>query len=81
MPCMLGQPVSLSTPTQHKACADLEKKIQRGSKFDKVFFSFFFLVEGIEVPNTAIKGPTLARQRNAIQFKWRFAGVPMTALL
>ena len=38
------------------------KFCQRGSKFD----NFFLVDEGIEHPNTAINGPSLARQRNAI---------------
>ena len=48
---------------------------------------FFFLVDGgIEDPNTALKGPSLARQQNAIEMaflwlmplkmKWPFAGGP-----
>ena len=43
------------------------KFCQRESKYDNVFLCFSFLVdEGIEDPNTAINGPSLARQRNAI---------------
>ena len=46
------------------------------SKFDNVFFLLFFLFKvegGIEYPNTAINGPSPARQRNAIEmaFPWR----------
>ena len=60
-------------------------KIMRGprkfclseSNFDNVLFLFVFLVEGREDPSTTISGPSSARQRNAI--KWRFAGVPMMA--
>ena len=56
---------------------------QRGSKFDKVFF--FFLVDGgIEDPNTALIGPSSARQRNAIEmaFCWRADdGPPWNAVL
>ena len=50
------------------------KFCQRGSKFENVFFSILFYVdEGIEDPNTTISGPSLARQRNAIEmsFRWR----------
>ena len=54
------------------------KFCQRGSNFDNVFFFFFFLVdEGREDPSTTISGPSSARQRNTI--KWRFAGGPMMA--
>ena len=43
------------------------KFCQKGYKFDNVFFLFLFLVdEGIEDLNTAINGPSLTRQRNAI---------------
>ena len=50
----------------------------RGSNFDNIFFSFFFLVdEGRKDPKTIINGPSWARQRNAII--WWFAGVPMMA--
>ena len=44
------------------------KFCQRGSKFDNIFllFLFFLVDEGIEDPNTAINGPSSARQRNAI---------------
>ena len=47
-----------------------KKFCQRGSKFDNVSL---FLVELIEDPNTAINGPSLARQRNAIlmAFRWQ----------
>ena len=37
------------------------KFCQRGSKFDNIFF-FFFLVEGIEDPNTTIYRPLSACQ-------------------
>ena len=49
------------------------KFCQRGSKFDVVFCCVFLVYERIEDPNTAINGPTLARQRNAIKmaFRWR----------
>ena len=49
------------------------KFCQRGSNFDKVFL----VDEGREDPSTTIRGPSSARQRNAI--RWRFAGVPMMA--
>ena len=54
------------------------KFCQRGSKFDNVFCCFFCLFfhlvdEGIEDQNTAINGPSSARQRNVIEmaFRWR----------
>ena len=56
------------------------KFCQRGSNFDVFFFLlfFFFLVdESREDPSTTISGPSEARQRNAI--KWRFAGMPLMA--
>ena len=46
------------------------KFFQRGSKF----VNFFFLVDKrIEDTNTAINGPSSARQRNTIEmaFRWR----------
>ena len=52
---------------------------KRGAKFDDVFF---LVDKGIEDTNTAINGPSSARQRNAINetpLKWRFAGGPMVA--
>ena len=39
------------------------KFCQRGSTFDNVFL----VDEGIEDPNTAINGPSSARQQNAIK--------------
>ena len=43
------------------------KFCQRESKYDNVFLFLVFLVDdGIEDPNTALNGPSLARQRNAI---------------
>ena len=56
------------------------KFCQRGSKFE-VFFAFL-VDEGIEDPNTAINGPLLAHQRNAISmaFRWRADdGPPLNA--
>ena len=48
--------------------ADLEKNFQRGSKFYNDFFVVVFLVDkGIEDPNTAINGPSSARQRNTTE--------------
>ena len=50
------------------------KFCQRGPKFDNVFFFVFFLVDGEkEDPNTTLIGPSLARQRNAIEMavRWR----------
>ena len=49
------------------------KFCQRWSKFDKVSL----VDEGIEGPNVTINGPSSARQRNVI--KWRFAGGPIMA--
>ena len=58
--------------------ARIKKFCQRGSNFDNVFFVLFFLIdEGREDPSTTISGPSSARQRNAI--KWRFAGVLIMA--
>ena len=48
---------------------------QRGSNFDNVFF--FKVDEGRENPSPTLSGPSSARQRNAIE--WRFAGMPMNA--
>ena len=39
--------------------------------------TFLLVYKGIEGPNTTTNGPSLARQRNAI--KWRFTGRPMMA--
>ena len=47
------------------------KFCQRGSNFD----NNFLVDDGREDPSTTLSGPSSARQRNAI--KWRFAGVPM----
>ena len=62
---------------------DLQKK-HRHARIQKVLSEgvqhsqrFFKLMRGREDPNTTINGPSSARQRNAI--KWRFAGVPMMA--
>ena len=49
------------------------KFCQRGSNLDIVFL----VDEGREDPSTTISGLSMARQRNAI--KWRFAGVLMMA--
>ena len=47
---------------------------QRGSNFENVLFSFL-VDEGREDPNTTIRGPSLAHQRNAstvqMAFRWR----------
>ena len=42
---------------------------------DKFFVCVFLVDEGKGGSNTTMNGPSSARQRNAI--KWRFAGVPM----
>ena len=55
-------------------CADPESFVRGGPTFTTFFFK---LMRGREDPNTTINGPSSARQRNAI--KWRFAGVPMMA--
>ena len=46
------------------------KFCQNGSKFDIVFF---LVDEAIEDPNTAINGPSSARQQNTISmaFRWQ----------
>ena len=43
------------------------KFCQRGSKFDNFFYCIFLADRGIEDPNTALIGPSLARQRNACE--------------
>ena len=50
------------------------KFCQRRSNFDNVFFK---VDEGREGPSPTLCGPSSARQRNAI--KWRFAGMPLNA--
>ena len=48
------------------------KLCQMESKFDKFFFFFFLVDEGIEDRNTAINGLLSARQRNILMaFRWR----------
>ena len=42
------------------------KFCQRGPNLITFFFFFFFFGDGIEDPNTALNGPSSARQRNAI---------------
>ena len=49
----------------------------RGSRWCNFDNLFPLVEEGRDDPSTTISGPSLARQRNAI--KWRFAGVPMIA--
>ena len=45
---------------------------------DPTLTTFVFKVdEGREDPSPTLSGPSSARQRNAI--KWRFAGMPMNA--
>ena len=70
------------------------KFYQRGSKFDNVFFLFFFFVDGWRKDqNTTISGPLSARQRAIIcspaghyllasetPLEWCFSGVSMMAL-
>ena len=58
------------------SCADPES-FARGGPTLTGFFVFLFFNEGNEDPNNTKCGPSLARQRNAI--KWRFAGGPMMA--
>ena len=53
--------------------ADPESFVRGGPHLIMFFFCFVFLVdEGLEDPNTAINGPTSARQRYAIEmaFGW-----------
>ena len=52
------------------------KFCQMVSNFDNVVFK---VDEGREDPSPTLSGPSSARQRNAI--KWRFAGMPMNAQL
>ena len=56
------------------ACADPESFV-RGAQlqlFIFVFFLFsFFIDEGRKDSNTTISGPSMARQRNAIQMAFR----------
>ena len=51
------------------ACADPESFVRGGPNFIKTFL----VDRGKEDPNTAINGPSSARQRNAINiaFRWR----------
>ena len=55
----------------------IKKVLSEGFNFDNVFFSFFSCW-GKDDPNTALIGPSSARQRNAIQmaFRWRAADGP-----
>ena len=52
-----------------------QESLSEGVNFDIVFFFlFFFLIDkGREDPNSTIRGPSLARQQNAIDmaFRWR----------
>ena len=50
------------------------KFCQRGSNFDNVFLK---VDEGREDPSPTLSGPSSARQRTGIN--WRFAGMPMNA--
>ena len=56
--------------------ARIQKVLPEGSNFEG-FLGVCLVVERREDPNTTICGPTSARQRNAI--KWRFACVPLVA--
>ena len=58
----------------HDSCADPECFV-RGDPNLKTFV--FKVDEGREDPSPTLSGPSSARQRNAI--KWRFAGMPMNA--
>ena len=71
--------LSYHTPDgMYRSCADPESFVRGGPTLTTFFFLLFFLVdEGREDPSTTISGPSSARQRNAI--KWRFAGVPKMA--
>ena len=58
----------------HDSCADPEGFV-RG---DPTLTTFVFIVDKErEHPSATLSGPSSARQRNAI--KWRFAGMPMNA--
>ena len=48
-------------PKGHNSCADPEIFVRGGPNL-----IFFLVDEGIEVPNTTINGPSLARQQNDI---------------
>ena len=48
-------------------CADSESFVRGGPNL----ITFFLVDEGIEDPNTAINGPSSARQRNAIYMAGR----------
>ena len=55
-------------------CADPESSVRGGPALT---FFFFLVDQGREDQNITKSGPLLARQQNAI--KWRFAGGPMMA--
>ena len=61
---------------RRRSCADPESFV-RGSPTLTTFFFFLFFFVFFKDPSTTISGPSSARQRNAI--KWRFTGVPMMA--
>ena len=50
--------------TSTKPCGDPESFVRGGPNL--ITFFFFLVDEDIEDPNTAIDGPTSARQQNAI---------------
>ena len=54
---------------KHPSCADPENFVKGGPNL----ITFFLVVKGSEDTNTAINGPSSARQRNAIKmaFRWR----------
>ena len=61
------------------SCADPKSFVRGGPTLTTFFFIiiYFLVGEGREDPRPTISGPSSARQRNAI--KWRFADVPMMA--
>ena len=56
--------------TQMTSCADPESFVKSRGAPNLIFY---FVDRGIEDPNTAINGPSTARQRNTIEmaFRWR----------
>ena len=56
-------------------CADLESYFRGGPNLI-TFFCFVLVDKGEEDTNTAINGPSSARQRNAMAFRWRAVDGP-----
>ena len=57
---------SPGTRWQLRPCADQESFVRGGPHLITFFFFLFLVDDGIDDPNTAINGPSSARQRNAI---------------